>query len=303
MTDRQRQPICDYDGSDYQDRFWDRGGRDYEDQVEGVALARLLPTGGKRLLEVGAGAGRNTVRYGGFQQIVLFDYSRTQMQQAQQRLGRSSRYLYVVGDAYHLPFQHGVFDCATMIRTLHHIAEPTLVLAQIRESLHQGAIFILEYANKQNLKAIIRWILRRQAWSPFDRESVEFAPINFNFHPVQVRQWLVETDFEIERQLTVSHFRLDLLKRIVPTRILVGMDALVQRTGSWWQLSPSVFVRSKASGNDLLAAGDSIFRCPACDSSVLDETEDGYRCVSCGRLWERKEGLIDFRDSVESGKD
>lgn len=247
MTNRGTPPVCDYDGSDYQDQFWDRGGREYEDLVESVALSRLLPGSGKRLLEVGAGAGRNTARYAGFERIVLFDYSRTQLQRARQRLGPSKQYLYVVGDAYHLPFRAGSFDCATMIRTLHHIVEPVMVLRQIQELLQRGAVFILEYANKQNLKAIARYFLGLQEWSPFDRQSVEFAPLNFNFHPAQVRGWLESAGFEVERQLTVSHYRLNLLKRMIPTRVLVGMDSLVQWTGAWWQLSPSVFVLARAS--------------------------------------------------------
>ncbi len=53
-------PVCDYDGSDYQSSFWDKGGREYEDRVEAIALKRLLPQSGHLLLELGAGAGRNT---------------------------------------------------------------------------------------------------------------------------------------------------------------------------------------------------------------------------------------------------
>ncbi len=55
--------------------------------MEAIALRRLLPPGGKLLLEIGAGAGRNTPRYQGFERIVLLDYSRTQLEQARARLG------------------------------------------------------------------------------------------------------------------------------------------------------------------------------------------------------------------------
>ena len=92
-------PICDYEGSDYQKSFWDKGERDYEDRVEAVALQRLLPPSGNLLLEIGAGAGRNTSRYQGFKRVVLLDYSRTQLEQAQERLGKSDRYIYVAADA------------------------------------------------------------------------------------------------------------------------------------------------------------------------------------------------------------
>jgi ubiquinone/menaquinone biosynthesis C-methylase UbiE len=239
-------PICDYDGSDYQERFWDRGEREYEDRAEAVALRRLLPAGEGTLLEVGAGAGRNSPRYSGFERVVLLDYSHTQLRQAQERLGRLERYRYVVGDVYHLPFATGTFGAATMIRTLHHMADPEGALRQVRRALAKGALFILEYANKQNLKAILRWLLRRQAWSPFDRAPVEFARLNFDFHPAAVRAWLEKAGFRVTRTLTVSHFRLPLFKRLLPVSVLVGMEAVAQWTGGLWQLSPSVFLRAEA---------------------------------------------------------
>jgi len=70
-------PICSYEGSDYQRTFWDSGERRYEDAVEQIALKRLLSEPGKLLLELGAGAGRNTPRYSGFERVVLLDYSRS----------------------------------------------------------------------------------------------------------------------------------------------------------------------------------------------------------------------------------
>ena len=39
-------PVCDYEGSDYQARFWEDQGREYEDRVERIALRRLMPAGG-----------------------------------------------------------------------------------------------------------------------------------------------------------------------------------------------------------------------------------------------------------------
>src|SRR3972149_10754116 len=220
-TNTDRPPVCDYEGSDYQQRFWDGADRQYEDRVEAIALQRLLADGGKLLLEVGAGAGRNTPRYGGFERIVLLDYSTTQLEQAQGRLSASDRYVYVAADVYRLPFVDGLFDAATMIRVIHHMAEPAKALAQIRQVLQTGGSFVLEYANKRNLKAILRYWLGRQEWNPFDQKPVEFVPLNFDFHPKAILRWLRETHFSIERQLTVSHFRADWAKRRLPLSLLV----------------------------------------------------------------------------------
>jgi ubiquinone/menaquinone biosynthesis C-methylase UbiE len=289
-------PVCNYEGSDYQTSFWDTGDRTYEDRVEAIALKRLLPPAGKLLLEIGAGAGRNTPRYAHFERIVLLDYSRTQLVQAQERLGRSERYIYVVANAYRLPFVPGLFDAATMIRTLHHLADAPLALRQTREVLKPGSVFILEYANKQNLKAILRYFLRRQTWNPFSLDPVEFAELNFDFHPQAIRRWLSEADFHLEKQLSVSHYRSALLKRIFPVSWLIAMDAMAQRTGDWWQLSPSVFTRSVATGVSPIVSAGEFFRCPACLHTPLEQTPQAMKCPACGKDWPIQDGIYHFRE-------
>ena len=294
-------PVCNYEGSDYQTSFWDKGGREYEDRTEAIALKRLLPKSGRLLLELGAGAGRNTPRYLGFGRIVLLDYSRTQLEQAQQRLGISDKYIYVAADAYRLPFIDGLFDAATMIRTLHHMADAPKALGQVKNVLGSGGVFILEFANKLNLKAIFRYLLGRQKWSPFTLESVEFAKLNFDFHPKAVRNGLQDLGFAIEKTLTLSHFRVGFLKRIIPTSILVFLDSLFQWTGAWWQLTPSVFVRAKVVRRDGIPPHRpdhvlSFFKCPNCGHSPLLDKKDYLECSSCGKRWEVKDGIYDFRE-------
>ena len=289
-------PKCDYEGSDYQTTFWDQGGRAYEDRAEAVALNRLLPARGKRMLEIGAGAGRNTPRYQAYERIVLMDYSLTQMQQAQARLGRSERYTYVAADVYRLPFVDGLFDGATMIRVLHHIAEPPLALNEIRRVMGPGSIFILEFASKQNLKAILRYLFRRQDWNPFTTDAIEFVPLNFDFHPKAVRGWLAEAGFDLQRQLTVSHFRIGALKRVVPTKLLVALDSAAQLTGDWWQLTPSVFTRSQVPGDSHALPRDAFFRCPDCEQVLPNGTEGAALiCSGCGAQWPIVDGIYDFR--------
>jgi ubiquinone/menaquinone biosynthesis C-methylase UbiE len=288
-------PVCSYENSDYQASFWEQGGRAYEDAVEAIALRRLLPpAGGKRMLELGAGAGRNTARYLNYQQVVLLDYSHTQLEQAHQRLGESERFTYVAADIYRLPFASGLFDGATMIRTLHHMADARRALDQVRQVLQPGATFILEFANKKNIKSILRYALRQQSWSPFSPEPIEFAPLNFDFHPATVRSWLQLAGFSVERQLTVSHYRIGWIKRLIPLGLLVKMDSLAQLTGGWWQLTPSVFARNRAVGETSLAAEGAFFRCPAC-GSPLDDTPPAITCPACSRVYPVEGGIYDFR--------
>jgi SAM-dependent methyltransferase len=296
-------PVCNYENSDYQTSFWDEGGREYEDRTEAIALKRLLPKSGKLLLELGAGAGRNTPRYAGFERIVLLDYSRTQLEQAQQRLGASDKYIYVAADAYRLPFVDGLFDASTMIRTLHHMADAPKALGQVRNVLQPDGVFILEYANKLNLKAILRYLLGKQKWSPFTLEPVEFAKLNFDFHPGAIRAWMKGLGFKPERTLALSHFRVGFLKRIIPTAVLVFFDSLLQWTGALWQLTPSVFIKSRVARRALVNNIPSnylfFFKCPACGHSPLEDKKNQLACPNCESKWAFKDGIYDFREPVK----
>lgn len=296
-------PVCNYEGSDYQQSFWEQGGREYEDRAEAIALKRMLPKSGKLMLELGAGAGRNTPRYAGFERIVVLDYSTTQLAQAQQRLGRSDKYIYVAADVYRLPFRAQKFDAATMIRVLHHMADAPKALAQIKSALQPGAVFILEFANKLNFKAILRYLLRRQSWSPFTLEPVEFVELNFDFHPKAIRQWLGGLGFSIEKTLTVSHFRLGVLKRIVPAKLLAALDGLFQPTGALWQFTPSVFVKAKVNGVQPSAENNvrvlDLFKCPDCGGEILHEKKDHLLCPACDARWAAFDGIYDFRERMK----
>ncbi|MEK6255766.1 MAG: methyltransferase domain-containing protein [Chloroflexota bacterium] len=298
--DNQHPPVCNYEGSDYQASFWDSGGRAYEDAAEAIALKRLLPKNGQLLLELGAGAGRNTPRYEGYDRIVLLDFSRTQLQQAQARLGNSDRYIYVAADIYKMPFVPGLFDGATMIRVLHHMADAPLAIRSIRETLQPAGTFILEYANKRNIKAILRYLVGRQKWNPFSHEPIEFEKLNFDFHPSAIRAWLKESGFNPSRQLTVSHFRVALLKKLIPYKLLAALDGLMQPTGALWQYTPSVFVKSQAVGDTPIASEGAFFRCPACAHDLPSEGDESLDCAGCGKRWAIRDGIYDFKEPLNN---
>ncbi|TLN18784.1 methyltransferase domain-containing protein, partial [bacterium] len=220
--------------------------------------------------------------------------SHTQLEQARERLGDSIRYRFVAADIYRLPFVPGVFDGATMIRTLHHMADAPAALAQVKRVLAPGGTFILEFANKRNLKAMLRYFFRRQRWSPYSAEPVEFAALNFDFHPRTVFTWLAALGFSVEKILTVSHFRMGGLKRIFPAAFLVRLEALIQWTGKYWQFSPSVFLRARAALDDKAQTSTGYFACPVCQAPLRD-TPPLITCPQCGRSYPVANGIYDFR--------
>ena len=235
-----------------------------------------------------------------YEQVVLLDYSLEQLQYARQRLG-DERYIYVAADAYRLPFQPAAFDGATMIRVIHHFEDVPAVLGQIAEMMSAGGRFILEFANKRNLKSMLRHLVGRNDWSPYTLDPVEFVELNFNFHPDYISAQASALGFEIARAIPVSWFRLGLLKRHVPVSLLAGADGILQRTG--WRVAPSIFLDLRAvtalERSDLSGADNTveIFRCPR---SCTRLRKDGDALVSeTGIRWSIREGIYDFRKPLD----
>ena len=104
----------------------------------------------------------------------------------------------------------------------------------------------------------------------------------------------MKTGFKIDKQLTVSHFRVQTLKKAFPLQILVPMDSMLQWTGKWIQVSPSVFVRSHVIGFKPTPAGEAIFQCPRCHTPLPNQKED-MTCEICGSTWPLEDGIYDFR--------
>jgi ubiquinone/menaquinone biosynthesis C-methylase UbiE len=295
--------ICDYEGSRYRTDFWGRG-REYEDAVEREALRALLPPSGRRLVEIGVGYGRLVELYQGYEEVVLLDYARSQLLQARELLGESGRggrprYRYVQADFYRLPFVPSLFDAVVIVRSLHHAADAPTVLRGVASVLAPGGAFVLEFASKRNLKAILRYLLRRQAWSPFDREPVEFVELNFDFHPAWIRRHLEDAGLRVERQRAVSFFRVGYLKRRLPSRLLAALDRLLQPTGALCQLTPSVFLRARAPADRPPAPPGAFFRCVACGATALSDEGDALVCSACGARFPIEDGIVDLRGGVE----
>lgn len=291
-------PVCDYEGSDYRTRFWEGQGRTYEDQVERVALRRLMPPTGSTLIEIGAGFGRLADEYKGYEKVVLFDYSRSLLKEAQAHLGDDPRFIYVAGNWYSMPFVAGLFETMVQIRTLHHAADAPALFEELARIAKPNGTYVLEFANKRNLKAIGRYWLNKQKWSPFTLDPIEFVELNYDFHPKWIRQQLTQTGFIAGPQLTVSHFRFGPIKRTVPTGMLVAVDSVLQKTAVLAQLTPSIFVKSKHPSLGQSASTDSFFACPICRTPLTKTDEPFLTCSGCNAKWQIDNGLYDFKEPM-----
>ncbi len=292
--------ICDYEGSGYETEFWQNQGRDYEDAVERAALRKLLPPRAQRYVEFGAGFGRLADEAAQYDQIVLVDYSRSLLEKARERLGDSDKYIYVVADLNRLPFAQNAFDAGIMVRVIHHMPDPVGVLRQVRRTFAPQAVFVFEFANKLNVKAIARYITGKQAWNPFDPNPVEFVALNYDFHPSTMREWLRATGFIQTRTLAVSWLRAGWLKRRVPLKALVSVDNLLQPLGAVLPLAPSIFTRNEmdTSGAAPLAPLEALFVNPDQPESVLVRDGDALRCPQTSARWAVRDGIYDFKTNA-----
>lgn len=283
--------IIDYGESTYQQDFWAKG-RDYEDMAERIALRRVLPPRGRRLLELGAGYGRLVPLYQGYDEVVLLDYSESLLADASRQWG-TERLRYVAANWYSLPFGDATFDTVVTVRVLHHAEDLPALLREIARVLRPGGTYVLEFANKRNLKAVLRYAFRRQDWSPFAPEPVEFYPLHWDFHPEWMKARLRELGFSVERELAVSHFRAQPLKRLVPARWLARADGALQGIGRYLKFTPSLVYRARAAGDGVLASPP-LYRCPDCASPL--EATDGTLACACGRRYAvGEDGIVRFK--------
>lgn len=290
--------IHDYDGAGtatYRQDFWENADRAYEDLVERIAIQRLLqPATGQRLLELGAGFGRLSEVYAGYRQVILLDYAKSQLEDARSRLG-DDKYIYIAANIYELPIVAGACDAASMIRVLHHFEDVPSAFAQIRRSLSDGALFLLEFANKRNFKAMLRYGLGRQAWSPYAPEPVEFVKLHFDFHPDYIRQELTNVGFTTHAQLPVSYFRLGLFKKLLPVGVLSQLDSAMQRSGLLY--SPSIFTQNTLAGSRPAHLPTEILCCPRCQGTLQKE-DVTIHCEACQLTWSVENNIYDFRQPI-----
>jgi pimeloyl-ACP methyl ester carboxylesterase len=155
---------------------------------------------------------------------------------------------------------------------------------------------VLEFANKRHLKNIARYLLGRGA-NPFAPEPYEFAELHFDFHPHWVQARLAEAGFAIEQRLSVSLLRAGLLKRSVPTRWLVALDAALQRPTAALTPAPSVFMRARRHGRAATRPIEraALFRCPDCGHEPLSRTDDAVACPACEGRWPIINGVHVFK--------
>lgn len=230
----------------YRDAFW--ASRVYEDLCDRIALRALLPASGGQLLDVGAGFGRLADEYGGFGHVTLVDASPAMIGAARERVGSDPRFTIVQADATDLPVESASMDVVVAVRLILHVRNPEAAFGEIARVLRPGGLFVLEFPNRRHLLARLRYLARRQAWSPDDADPHEYREGHFSHQPGTVVRQLRAAGLVPTSRRAVSLFRSGRLKSVVPARYLSRLEAPLQAPLGRIAPSPSVYIAARNRG-------------------------------------------------------
>ncbi|HUV36821.1 MAG TPA: class I SAM-dependent methyltransferase [Patescibacteria group bacterium] len=146
------------------DEFWDTAG--HVDQVysnEGRVerhLKRVVSPAGKRMLEVGAGTGRDGIelaRQGAF--VVSLDYSPSSLRMIRSQLAGGERVVLCCGDACALPFRDGVFDVVFHQGLLEHFRSPGTLVAENHRVLRSDGLVLVDVPQRYHYYSLVKHIM------------------------------------------------------------------------------------------------------------------------------------------------
>lgn len=304
--------IVDYEDYDYKE-FWSGKKRSYEHLSEISALKKLIFKNGTKFIDIGGGYGRLSNTYINlFPQIVILDYSLKNLSIAKKELSKrsKSKIFFVASDVYDMPFKNSTFDFAISIRLIHHLTQPQNFFNEISRILTPQSFFILEYANKRNLKRIGKFLIRKIAENPFFYKPSTIGKNIYNFHPKFISNKLKLAEFKILKILSVSNFRLNFIKKTINPGILSKIDSIVQLPLGSIKTGPSIFVLSQKRYEKTGFKKKNLYektegtpsdseripwKCIYCKSDIIDEKEDEMICNQCGAKFPIIDGIYDFR--------
>ncbi len=225
----------------YRDVFW--RSRSYEDRCDRTALRALLPRGGDALVEVGAGFGRLVDEYRSFASVTLVDTSAELLEAARERTAADPRVAVVQADAARIPLPDASVDVVVAVRLILHLEDPEPMFREVRRILRPGGTFIVEFANQRHLLRVLRSVARREPSA--GPGPLQYLPGHWAHRRSTIEGQLREAGLRPNATRAVSLFRARALKRMIPARVLAGIEAPLQYPLGPLGLSPSIYLRSR----------------------------------------------------------
>jgi len=227
--------------------YWE--GREYEHAAEKMAIQRLLE--GKHFrhaVDIGGGYGRLSVVLGQFaDKVTLAEPSSQQLELAEEYLEDYPEIERVQMQADDLRFADGSIDLVAFVRVMHHLPDPSAEIAEIARVLSPDGFAVIEAAKYSHGRHRLSHLLhhKKLPTRPVDirseshRHSSEVPFVNHN--PKTVIKQLDKAGLEVERILSVSNLRSRGLKKIMPHRVMLAIEGILQPTLAHGYFGPSVF--------------------------------------------------------------
>ena len=145
-------------------RLYDALTRRFERKVGAALRGRFLGAARGRVLEVGAGTGRNLPHYGDVEELVVTEPQEGMLERARRRADRSATFVRASADA--LPFPDDSFDTVVATLVLCTVDDQQASLREIRRVLKPAGQFLFaEHVRSGNPK-LARWQDRLEGlWS------------------------------------------------------------------------------------------------------------------------------------------
>jgi len=303
----------DYENYDYRE-FWEDDKRAYEDASERLALGKLFKTVKKSgvIIDIGCGYGRLFNEYRDFDRIIMMDYSLNNLKNTKNTVldylkhnkTEFDKVHFVAADALNLPFRNETFDAAISVRIVHHLTNPEKFISETGRVLKNKGLFILEFANKRNLKNIFKFIFGKLRQSPFSPQPYMIGETIQDNHPSVIISFFKKNSLKINKIISVSNLRSGFLKRKLNQRNLLRLENISQGMFSLCKLGPSIFIKAFKNKNGNMDIIEKIpqkftemLLCPECKNleSKLEISENFLVCNFCGSKYTVSDGIFDLR--------
>lgn len=228
-------------------KYWE--GRDYEHAAEEMAIRRLLK--GKRFkhaVDVGGGYGRLCLLLKDYaDKVTLAEPSQQQLDIAKDFLKDHPEVDRKLMQADDLQFKDDSVDLVTMIRVMHHLPEPKDELKEISRVLAKDGMAIVEVANYAHARNRLKHLLKGKPLpskpvdirSDANKKKHEIPFVNHN--PKTVIKQFEDAGFTVERMLSVSNLRSQGLKKVLPQKVMLAIEDVMQPALASTFFGPSIF--------------------------------------------------------------
>jgi ubiquinone/menaquinone biosynthesis C-methylase UbiE len=178
------------------ERYWhERQAIDqvYTNEDRLLAQVRGLPLPRMRVLEVGAGSGRDSLRMAREgARVVLLDYVMSAFEViTAQATGAGVRVACVCGDATRMPFREGAFDLVFHQGLMEHFRDPQPLLDENYRVTARGGFCLIDVPQRFHPYTVAKHIMiALNRW---------FAGWETEFSPAELRRLVTRTGYEVVR--------------------------------------------------------------------------------------------------------